>query len=300
MWSEIIEKLDEAEQHQEALDVGRDSFDDADDEPLRPDRVHRRGRRVLTRPTPKEIMTPPTPDDTARTWRDLADQLTPEQIAILEDHERHRRDYGTPWSDSEQVDIARRYARQNITDEVLFGHIAPPADETRTNGWWRDRHEVVGPGAGVIDAECAQGDLQSGAAAAAGLTGEDGAVIGEHTRRCAPPGEAVVQAVTTSEPPMVRPAVPATASQQPRHADPETVRKRNPSGMTSRNTTPRTRGPERVDSGPAESGRPSPPPSFGLSPDAEDDTVATVENHAAKAEPYKRSRGDENGDAAIV
>ena len=87
-------------------------------------------------------MTPPTPDDTARTWRDLADQLTPEQIAILEDHERHRRDYGTPWSDSEQLDIARRYARQNITDEVLFGHIAPPADATRTNGWWRDRHEV--------------------------------------------------------------------------------------------------------------------------------------------------------------
>ena len=193
----------------------------------------------MTRPTPKEIVTPPTPDDTARTWRDLADQLTPSRLPFWRNHERHRRDYGTPWSDSEQVDIARRYAPENITDEVLFGHIAPPADETRTNGWWRDRHEVVGPGAGVIDAECAQGDLQSGAAAAAGLTGEDGAVIGEHTRRCAPPGEAVVQAVTTSEPPMVRPAVPATASQQPRHADPETVRKRNPSGMTSRNTTPR-------------------------------------------------------------
>ena len=28
MWGEIIEKLDEAEQHQEALDVGTDSFDD--------------------------------------------------------------------------------------------------------------------------------------------------------------------------------------------------------------------------------------------------------------------------------
>lgn len=86
-------------------------------------------------------MTPPTPDDTARTWRDLADQLTPEQIAILEDHERHRRDYGTPWSDPEQLDIARRYAQQNLTDEVLFGHIAPPADATRTTGWWRDRHD---------------------------------------------------------------------------------------------------------------------------------------------------------------
>ena len=70
-------------------------------------------------------MADPTPDDSARTWRDLADQLTAEQIAILEDHERHRRDYGTPWSDSEQLDIARRHARQNLTDEVLFGHIAP-------------------------------------------------------------------------------------------------------------------------------------------------------------------------------
>ena len=36
MWSEIIEKLDEAEQHSEALDVGRDAFDDADDEPYDP------------------------------------------------------------------------------------------------------------------------------------------------------------------------------------------------------------------------------------------------------------------------
>jgi len=36
MWGEIIEKLDEAEQHQEALSVGRNSFDDADDEPFDP------------------------------------------------------------------------------------------------------------------------------------------------------------------------------------------------------------------------------------------------------------------------
>ena len=36
MWAAIIEKLDEAEQHQEALSVGRNSFDDADDEPYDP------------------------------------------------------------------------------------------------------------------------------------------------------------------------------------------------------------------------------------------------------------------------
>ena len=36
MWGEIIEKLDEAEQHSEALDVGEDSFDDSYDEPYDP------------------------------------------------------------------------------------------------------------------------------------------------------------------------------------------------------------------------------------------------------------------------
>jgi hypothetical protein len=36
LWSEIVEKLDEAEQHQEALSVGRDSFYDAGDERFGP------------------------------------------------------------------------------------------------------------------------------------------------------------------------------------------------------------------------------------------------------------------------
>jgi hypothetical protein len=36
MWGEIIEKLDEAEQHSEALDIGEDAFDDADDDPYDP------------------------------------------------------------------------------------------------------------------------------------------------------------------------------------------------------------------------------------------------------------------------
>ena len=36
MWAAIVEKLEELEQHQEALSVGRDSFDDADDDPYDP------------------------------------------------------------------------------------------------------------------------------------------------------------------------------------------------------------------------------------------------------------------------
>ena len=36
MWAAIVEKLEELEQHPEALDVGTDSFDDADDDPFDP------------------------------------------------------------------------------------------------------------------------------------------------------------------------------------------------------------------------------------------------------------------------
>ncbi len=36
MWAAIVEKLDEAEQHSEVLDVGTDSFDDDDDDPFDP------------------------------------------------------------------------------------------------------------------------------------------------------------------------------------------------------------------------------------------------------------------------
>jgi hypothetical protein len=36
MWAAIIEKLEQLEQHQEALSVGMDSFNDADDDPYDP------------------------------------------------------------------------------------------------------------------------------------------------------------------------------------------------------------------------------------------------------------------------
>ena len=36
MWAAIVEKLEELEQHPETLDVGTDSFDDADDDPYDP------------------------------------------------------------------------------------------------------------------------------------------------------------------------------------------------------------------------------------------------------------------------
>ena len=36
MWGEIVARIEEVEDHSEALDIGTDSFDDADDDPLDP------------------------------------------------------------------------------------------------------------------------------------------------------------------------------------------------------------------------------------------------------------------------
>ena len=52
MWGEIIEKLDEAEQRQEALSVGTDSVDDADDEPYDPTEFIEEDDEVLTSAAP--------------------------------------------------------------------------------------------------------------------------------------------------------------------------------------------------------------------------------------------------------
>jgi hypothetical protein len=96
--------------------------------------------------------TPTTHDENASTWRDLADQLTPKQIAKLEDSERRYRGAALlpkPWwstaprSESEiactLVKFARMYARESLND-VLFAEIAsglaacPPCPGSRMAG----------------------------------------------------------------------------------------------------------------------------------------------------------------------
>jgi hypothetical protein len=71
-----------------------------------------------------------TSDDTAQTWRDLADQLTAAQITQLERLER----------DEPQtlLEMARRWAAKNTTAAVRFDDLAPPAGAARMFGWQRD------------------------------------------------------------------------------------------------------------------------------------------------------------------
>ena len=74
-----------------------------------------------------------TPDDTAQTWRELADQLTAEQVAQLE-----RLEHDEPQT---LLEMARDWVTENMTNAgVSFGDVAPPAGAVRTFGWQLDRN----------------------------------------------------------------------------------------------------------------------------------------------------------------
>lgn len=71
-----------------------------------------------------------TPDDTAQTWRDVADQLTAAQIAQLERLER----------DEPQtlLGMARQWATENMIAAAPFDQVAQPAGAARTFDWQLD------------------------------------------------------------------------------------------------------------------------------------------------------------------
>lgn len=84
-------------------------------------------------------MTDTTYEDTALTWRDLIDELDAEQIADLEEWEAQ------PTSDdfvqARLIAQARRYAKRNMTDRMLFGHMPTPTDARETGHWRRDEDD---------------------------------------------------------------------------------------------------------------------------------------------------------------
>jgi hypothetical protein len=94
--------------------------------------------------------TPTTYDENATTWRDLADQLTPEQIARLEESERTYRSDAVSlpmswtWVPRTEGDIARTllgFARTDAAgnlNEVLFTEIALPAAAVSALPWEPD------------------------------------------------------------------------------------------------------------------------------------------------------------------
>jgi hypothetical protein len=75
-------------------------------------------------------------DDNATSWRDLADQLTPDQIAELEYCEREQVPPGLV-SPAHQLRAARKLAELNIA-QAMFADIAPPADVIGEIADWMD------------------------------------------------------------------------------------------------------------------------------------------------------------------
>ena len=71
-----------------------------------------------------------TPDDTAQTWRDVADQLTATQNAQLE---RLVRD-----EPQTLLEMAQQWAAKNVADAAPVDHVAQPVGAVRTFDWQFD------------------------------------------------------------------------------------------------------------------------------------------------------------------
>jgi hypothetical protein len=77
-------------------------------------------------------MTNTTHDENATHWRDLADQLTREQIAALE--REGREGANSPYTPGSLRFEARQYAIGNM-GTALLGPVAPPVDAIRVYEW---------------------------------------------------------------------------------------------------------------------------------------------------------------------
>ena len=79
-------------------------------------------------------------DDTAHTWRDLADQLTPAQVTTFDRIEADLLARGAPADAVAEalLDQARYDAQHNLADTAMFGHLPPPAVTRFLNHFEKD------------------------------------------------------------------------------------------------------------------------------------------------------------------
>jgi hypothetical protein len=77
-----------------------------------------------------------TPDNTPTDWRDIADQLTPDQVAALEYRDRNPVRPSSPDHSQGQLKVARSFARSNIVQAWLCD-IPVPADAVDDVEQWQ-------------------------------------------------------------------------------------------------------------------------------------------------------------------
>ncbi|GAA2776872.1 hypothetical protein [Mycolicibacterium pallens] len=99
-----------------------------------------------------------SPDNTVQSWRDLADQLTPEQIAYVEHWEAHPeippRADGLPVDPehhrSSLIFTATEFAWRNAA-AVRYAHIAPPPGATFVGDWAGDLWDSGDPATRIFE-----------------------------------------------------------------------------------------------------------------------------------------------------
>lgn len=99
-----------------------------------------------------------TPDNTATTWRDLADQLTPEQVERYERTEQYFRSQGIPGDTARAslLDFARRDSDGNLAD-AAYGDVPVPPESISVDKWMN--HADFGLARGVVWREFHEPDL---------------------------------------------------------------------------------------------------------------------------------------------
>ncbi len=75
----------------------------------------------------------PAHDETATTWRDLVDQLTPQQVVELEYCEREEFPPGLA-SPGNHLNHARKLVELNLA-RAMYADVAPPADAIEVDDW---------------------------------------------------------------------------------------------------------------------------------------------------------------------
>jgi len=90
-----------------------------------------------------------TPNNTATTWRDLADQLTPEQIESYERTEQYFRSQGIPGATATTalLEYARGDVGGNLAD-AAYGDVPAPAGAVSVDKWMD--HADFGLARGVV------------------------------------------------------------------------------------------------------------------------------------------------------
>lgn len=117
-----------------------------------------------------------TPENPATTWRDLADQLTPQQVADIEYCERQQIPPGLT-SPEHRLNYARKLIEGNIA-QAVYADVAPPAG-THVLGGWEGGGDDTGIVVRVVSTDAKRVDATNILVSLIAVQRPDGSIVSE-------------------------------------------------------------------------------------------------------------------------